>query len=363
MPRPILARLRAGLAPLSGTDGTGRVAALETEVERLRRRNARLRTRVARLEERRNQLRQAMGRAAPLTTAVREVEGLSRLELRRRCVTQGAAEAPRILEIGPAHNAIFPKREGYHARTVDYLDRDGLVERYREFPQYSADDIEEVDYVLPPGAAIADAVHDRFDLVVASHVLEHTTSMIHFLDECARLLAPGGQLALVVPDHRYCFDRFRERTSLARVIDTAQHPPAVHTPGSVIEERLNAVRHRGTTAWMPGHRGKYHLVHDLDSVRKSGEEAEHAETYIDTHNWVFTPHHLRLLLQDLHALGFVELRETYFHDTVRHEFFINLSLAGPGTGLSREELLVLSDDERRGLDRARFRGDQPQADP
>lgn len=333
-----------------------RVAQLEAELEQLRRRNADLRGRLARLRDRQH----AGGtRSQPAaSTAVPEVEGVSRLELRRRCVLQGVATTdPRILEIGPAHNAIFPKREGYRARTVDYLDREGLVERYREFPQYSADDIEDVDYVLPPGAAMADAVPDRFDVVVASHVLEHTTSLVDFLAECARLLAPGGQVALVVPDHRYCFDRFRERASLARVVDAAQAPPAVHTVGSVVEERLNAVRHRGATAWMPGHRGRYHLVNDLAAVLESAEEARRGETYIDTHNWVFTPHHLRLLLQDLRVLGLVELTESAFHDTVRHEFFVNLSLDGPGTGLSREELLVLADDERRSLDGARFRAE------
>ena len=54
------------------------------------------------------------------------------------------------------------------------------------------------------------AIDERFDLVLASHVLEHTTSLIDFLNECTPLLADNGVLALVVPDHRYCFDRFRE---------------------------------------------------------------------------------------------------------------------------------------------------------
>lgn len=337
-------RLRDRLLPgaVPGAVPEDELARLRAEVERLRRHNERLRTRARRL-------------APPATTAVAEVDGVSRLELRRRCALSGVAAGPRILEIGPAHNAIFPKREGFDTRTVDYLDRDGLVERYRDLPQYSPDDIEEVDYVLPPGATMADHVADRFDLVMASHVLEHTTSMVDFLAECARLLAPGGVVALVVPDHRYCYDRFRERASLARVVDAAVAPPAVHTPGSVIEERLNAVRHRGTTAWMPGHRGRYHFVHDLAAVLESGEEARAADRYIDTHNWVCTPHHLRLLLQDLHGLGLVDLRESFFHDTVRHEFFVNLALDAPGTGLSREELVVLADEERRSLDSAQFR--------
>lgn len=291
----------------------------------------------------------------PTTTAVDDVPGLERLGLRRSCVFASAPRDGSVLEIGPAHNAILPKREGFNTRTVDYLDREGLIERYRELTQYSPDDIEEVDYVLPPGAAMADVIDDRFDLVVASHVLEHTTSMVDFINESARLLNPGGVLALVVPDHRYCFDRFRERASLGRVIDASLAPPAVHTVGTVIEEKLNACKHKNRTSWEPGHAGRYSFLYDAALANEYGDQARRADRYLDTHNWICTPHHLRLLLQDLHDLGFIALRETFFHDTVRHEFFLNLSADGPGSGLTREELTVLSENERRSLDAPVFR--------
>lgn len=332
------------------------VRRLEQRIQRLERKNENLRKRNVRLLRKQQRLRQRLAGTEP-TTAVRAVPGMSRLEVRRASVLESCQDDPQVLEIGPAHQAILAKRDGFRTRTVDYLDRDGLIERYRDFPQYSPDDIEEVDYVLPPGAAMADVIVDRFDLVVASHVIEHTTSLIDFLNECTRLLNPGGVVALVVPDHRYCFDRFRERSSIGRVIDAAQAPPKVHTVGSVIEEKLNAARRGGTTAWMPGHRGAYSFVNDLQAVVRAGEQARSADRYIDTHNWVFTPHHLRLLLQDLHAMELIGLRECHFRDTVRHEFFINLSLTGPGTGLSREELMLLADQERRTPDAAHFRSD------
>lgn len=333
-----------------GVRRPGAAARLEAEVARLRARNDALQDRVDRLVAKKESLQARL----PKPTAVRAVPGRTRLELRRERVLAGVPDGASILEIGPAHNAILPKRDGFGTRTVDYLDQAGLRERYREFSQYDLDAIEEVDYVLPPGAAMADPIGDRFDLVVAAHVIEHTTSMIDFLNECTKLLVPGGRLALVVPDHRFCFDRFRERSAIGRVIDASLAPPSVHTPGSVIEERLNAVRHRGTTSWAPKHRGTYSFVHPLDLARASGEEARLGERYIDTHNWVLTPHHLRLMLQDLHDLGFIALRETAFHDTVRNEFFLSLSVDGPGSGLWREELQVLADDERRSLDHAVF---------
>jgi predicted SAM-dependent methyltransferase len=279
----------------------------------------------------------------------------SRLEVRRDFVFRTAPRDGTVLEIGPAHNAILPKRDGFRTRTVDYLDRDGLVEKYRSFKQYDPNDIEAVDYVIAVGEPMANVIDERFDVVLASHVLEHSLSVIDFINDCTTLLAPGGVVSLIVPDHRYCFDRFRERSSIGRVIDAADGRRRTHSVGTLAEFSLNAVKHRGTTSWAAGHRGEYRFVHSPDEVRKNVELARGTE-YIDVHNWVFSPNHLRLLLEDLHALGLISVREAAFQDTIGHEFFLNLAVDAPGPGLSREALLVLADAERTGMDHPVFEG-------
>lgn len=254
-----------------------------------------------------------------------------------------------ILEIGPAHNPTCAKKDGFNTKNTDYLDRAGLVEKYRDHP-YDPEDIEEVDYVLHAGAEMADLIPERFDIVLASHVIEHSLSLIDFLNECARLLAEDGRIALVVPDSRFTFDRFRGRSTLARVIDTAANPPAFHTPGTMAEFTLNAVKHRGTTSWAPGHRGDYTWVNEIDQVKAHVKRAEAQDVYIDMHNWVFTPHHLRLLVHDLATLGYIDLWEESWAPTQGHEFFLNLSPTGKGIGMPREELVMLADEELRTLD-------------
>lgn len=277
------------------------------------------------------------------------IPGSSRLETRRSSIFATARRDGHFLEIGPAHNGTLPRRDGFDTQIVDYLDRAGLVDKYKEFKQYSPDDIEEVDFVLAPGAAMADAITDRFDLVLASHVLEHTTSLIDFVQECATLLRPGGVLALIVPDHRYCFDRFRQRSSIGVVIDASMQPQPVHSVGTLTEFALYATRHRDTTSWTPDHRGRYSLVHGIDSVRATAAKGK-TGVYVDVHHWVFSPHHLRLMLHDLADLGYVSLREAYFHDTVGHEFFINLTAESTGPSLTRQELISRADEELRFLD-------------
>jgi len=276
-------------------------------------------------------------------------EATPRLEVRREFIFRTADPAGTILEVGPAHNPILPKRDGFRTRNVDYLDRDGLVAKYRAFKQYRPDDIEEVDYVIPAGGSMPEVIPERFDLVLASHVLEHSISLIDFVNDCSRLLAPGGVLSLVVPDHRYCFDRFRERSSIGRVIDASITRPTVHTVGTVTEHALFRVTHRGRTSWPAGHPGAYRFVNELDDVTEQAARAR-GDTYMDVHNWVFSPNHLRLLLHDLASLGLIAVREAAFQDTIGHEFFLNLTADGPGSGLTREELVSRADAEQRTMD-------------
>lgn len=278
---------------------------------------------------------------------------LTRLELRRQEVLAGQGSAPMILEIGPAHNPILPRRDGYDTRNVDYLDRDGLVDKYKEFAHYDPDDIEPVDYVLAPGAKMAEQIPDRFDVVLASHVLEHTTSLIDFINECSRLTKPDGVVALVVPDHRFCFDRFRSRASLGKIIDASLEPREVHSVGTLTEFSMNAVKCHSSTAWRPGHPGRYAVIHGVEHAKQWAEKVQEGP-YIDVHHWIFSPNHLRLLLADLHELGYIDVRESSFHPTVGHEFFLNLSRTGNGPGLAREELLSLADAELRDLDEPKF---------
>lgn len=287
--------------------------------------------------------------AKPTLPVAVTTSSLSRLELRRTMIFDDRPTDSRVLEIGPAHNPILPKREGFNAENVDYLDRDGLVDKYSSLP-YDPDDIEEVDWVLAPGAKMSEVITDRFDIVVASHVIEHTTSLIDFVNECASLLVPGGRIALVVPDKRFTFDRFRQRSPLGSIIDLHLDPRPVHTVGTMADFAMNAVNLDGRSSWEPSFRGSYAPVFGLDLVKQQIGNAERQDEYIDMHHWVFTPNHLRLLLADLHTLGYINVREETFHPTVGHEFFLNLGPSGSGPGLTRQELVTLADDELRSLD-------------
>jgi len=247
------------------------------------------------------------------------------------------------LEIGPSHNPLLRKAEGHNVRIADHLDRAGLVEKYQS--HRPTERIEDVDYVLHPGR-LTDWIPDTFDYVLASHVAEHTVCLVSFLQDCQALLRPGGRVSFALPDKRFCFDRVRERSSLGRVIDTYLSPPSVHTYGSVIEHNLNMVTKDGAVAWFSQAPGDLAFRVPLDLVKQRADLAATGE-YVDTHNWVLTLHHFRLLVHNLFSLGMTGLRELSFHDTVDHEFFITLAVDAPGPQVSRAELVALAADEVR----------------
>ena len=253
------------------------------------------------------------------------------------------------LEIGASWRPLLPKAKGYDVRVADHLDQAALVAKYDGMRPTDA--IEPVDYVLT-GRGLTGAIDERFDWIIGSHVLEHTVCLVTFLRDAETLLRPGGILSLAVPDRRYCFDRFRDRSSLARVIDVFRAAPVLHSEGSVLEFYLSVVAKGESISWDATHAGAFHQLHTLEEAREHAAIA--ADEYVDVHNWVFTPNHLRLMLVDLHALGFVGLREVSFHQTVGPEFYIALSPDGPGPRLSRVDLVRLAALEVQGTEEIHF---------
>jgi SAM-dependent methyltransferase len=229
------------------------------------------------------------------------------------------------LEIGPSHNPVAPKKEGYRVHIMDHLSRDGLVEKYKEHG-VQLDNIEEVDFVWSgqPFRELTGGEH-QYDWIIASHVIEHAPDLIGFLNECESILKPDGVLSLAVPDKRYCFDRFRPVSGLGKVIDAHLAKDTVHTPGNVAEYFMNVVAKDGNIAWSGDGPGDYRFLHGLNDATWGMQVVREQKAYLDIHAWCFVPSSFRLLVQDLRALGLIQLQELSFRDSVGHEFFVTMS--------------------------------------
>jgi hypothetical protein len=233
------------------------------------------------------------------------------------------------IEIGPGHNPIAPKKEGYNVHIIDHMSREELIAKYKDHHVDLAN-IEEVDFVWQGGSypeLVGKTKH--YDWIIASHLIEHTPDLIGFLNDCDSILKEDGVISLVIPDKRFCFDHYRPITGLSRIIDSHFWECTRHTPGTVAEYFLNVVSQSGKIAWNSHTHGEHVFVHSIDDALQGIQSALHGNTYLDVHAWCFVPHSFRLIIHDLHSLGLISLKELDFYSTDGCEFFVTLAQLRP----------------------------------
>jgi len=231
------------------------------------------------------------------------------------------------LELGPSYNPILKKSSGVNIKTVDHTTKEELIKKYSCMPKEKIDSIEDVDYIWT-GGTLTELIgkENYFDYIIASHFIEHSPDMISFLQDCEKLLKPGGVLSLVVPDKRYCFDRFKPLSSIGAVVDAHLDPLKFHSPGSVLDHLCCSVFMEGDVLlWNDFIMDKAIIKYqDLSELKLMVELANKQTGYIDVHHWIFTPSSFSLIIQDLADLGFHSLTEVGSFYTEECEFFISL---------------------------------------
>ncbi|MES2888469.1 MAG: class I SAM-dependent methyltransferase [Pseudomonadota bacterium] len=245
------------------------------------------------------------------------------------------------IEVGPSHNPIAPKREGFRVHVIDHASREELIAKYADHGVH-LDNIEEVDFVWK-GQSYAELTgqHHFYDWIISSHTIEHSPDLIGFLNDCSRVLKDDGVLTLAIPDKRYCFDCFRPITGLARVIDAHVAKASIHSAGSVAEYFLNVVSNDEQISWHPSSVGNhYRWVHTVQNAVDGMRAVNVERAYLDVHAWCFVPHSFRLLIHDLFSLGLIDFQEVDFSTDGGTEFYMVLSRQGRGVSMSRLALMA-----------------------
>jgi hypothetical protein len=139
-----------------------------------------------------------------------------------------AQNSKSMLEVSPLAAPILPQDS--RTRNIDVGYKSDLIAKYAHDPSVDKDKIVDVHYKWS-GQPYKEIVNgDRFDLIVASHVIEHTPDVVGWLNMLSEVLLETGEVKLVIPDARYCFDHFRPRSTIADVV------------GAFLEQRSKPVR-------------------------------------------------------------------------------------------------------------------------
>src|SRR5262249_11388903 len=144
----------------------------------------------------------------------------------------------KILEIGPSHNPIVPKGDGYNVYSVDKFEGGSLKERFDKRIGIDVSKIENVDIIWSSedlSDDIPEIHHHTFDVVIASHVIEHIPNPIGFLHSMEKLLKVGGYISIALPDKRFMFDMFRPLTTTGAWIEAFKRGDTIHTSRTLFE--------------------------------------------------------------------------------------------------------------------------------
>lgn len=159
---------------------------------------------------------------------------------------------------------------------------------------------------------------------MASHVIEHTTDIIRFINDCSELLDDDGKLLLLVPDKRYCFDLYRPLTTAGAAIDAHLSGRSAHR-GAVFDHYTYFTLRSGAMAWGANDKGDIEHIHSPEQCLTALNDSIKSVEYVDAHEWVFTPKNFEMVIHDLNTSGMIKLNVEKQHDSLGYEFFSILS--------------------------------------
>ncbi len=234
----------------------------------------------------------------------------------------------RAMEIGALDKPIVPP-DTPGVFYVDHADTGTLRQKYLDDPHVNKDRLVNVGGVWGDRTlAEASAGAGPFDLIVASHVVEHVPDLITWLAELRSVLSTTGEVRLAIPDRRYTFDYLRRETQVADVLDAWIQRARRPLTRCVLDHALHVGTVDTAEAWSPGYdgRGVKTWLTSEQAIAKAREALVDGQ-YHDVHCWVFTPHSFARLMADMARHGVLGLRCSGFHDTLPGdlEFFVNFS--------------------------------------
>lgn len=254
-------------------------------------------------------------------------------------LTLGADIGGDGLEVGAANNPIV---RSPHCRYADYADTETLRRRFAGSDYHGADHIVSVDYVWSGSGSLVPIVGEqRFDYVIASHVLEHVPNPIGWFHGISEVIRPMGVFNLAVPDKRFTFDIDCPLSSLGELVEASLLAYTRPSPRQIFDSCYYGKAVDPGEPWRrpidplstPSYSGEVTSQLAYDQAVRSLEGV-----YYDSHCWAFTPRSFLLLLRGLCDLRLFDFMLADYHPTVEGEFEFFLNLTKPSLDVAKDDL-------------------------
>ena len=219
------------------------------------------------------------------------------------------------LEIGPLDAPVITKAKG-NVRYLDYVSYDELIKRHSA--RRNVDQIVVPDYVVSANQPLSSSIREKFDYIIACHVIEHVPNMIDWLKDLQALLNEGGCLFLAVPDKRYTFDILRPETSLSHLINDYSRSIKVPEIEHVFEHFYLKREVSSREIWSGTFQEK------LREQRYTLEQAYYVATemikksgYVDVHCHIYTYSSFKDIIDSLIKLKLINYRILGSRDVIK----------------------------------------------
>jgi hypothetical protein len=285
------------------------------------------------------------------------------MAIRDDMLLAGITKTDKIIEIGPSFSPPTPKAQGWRSYAVDHVDRDGLINKYRNDPSVNVAKIEQVDFVWAEGP-LSDAVpaehHGTFDVFLACHVLEHIPDLAGLFHSAEVLCRSEAKMVLVLPDKRVCFDFFRPLSTTGDVLAAYWERRSRHSAKTLWDHFAYHATKPGGSAWRHTDQTPLTLIYSPDTAHTCALKHD-LDEYTDAHAWTFVPASFSLIMFELACLGLTDWRvertlaaeSTEFYTWLRRGALAKLAqitqadLAAERIRLLNEIMLELDDQGRQ----------------
>jgi len=156
--------------------------------------------------------------------------------------------------------------------TVKYVDRLRREDLYREYPELRDQNVVDPD-IVDNGETLATVPSASLDFVIANHFLEHCENPLLALENFLRVLRPGGTIFLALPDKRFTFDRDRQTTDLAHVVNDYLQGP----------EQSRSVHYREWAEFVEPHFGRVYTAGE--ALEERAHQLMTQQYSVHFHNW------------------------------------------------------------------------------
>lgn len=208
-----------------------------------------------------------------------------------------------ILEIGALDNPTYTRPE-FKVKYLDFTSTESLAKKAESNPRYARERLVEVDFVCPT-LEYSQFVDERFDLVIANHVIEHVPDTIRWFKEIYEILAPGGIFFLSIPDKRYTFDIVRPTSDFIDLLrnyrEQVKKPNFYH----ILQHFYYHKPIKAADVWKNDYKEKIKQMRFDTKTAVAIAEKHAAEPYADVHCHVFTSDSFREICETLISLEYL----------------------------------------------------------